>query len=635
MASKQEVDDGEELDESHTYGELFDNATLSTEASSTLFNPPISSSVEINQTQSSEENNASVEQSKSKRNRESKDEESPRRKRLEVLTNRRKNVFQLYQQHLEKSSFTEKVLIRLKDMYKYKVLSLERTHRLHPFCLPTSAPIMDAEFLAKPMVLILGPYSTGKTTFITHLLGGDFPGVHIGPEPTTDKFIAVVHGNENGVTYKGDDEIDTQGHFPEMYDGKKNFSGVTIKGNSMTVMPELPFASLSSFGSTFLNHFNGSACSSPLLRNFTIVDTPGVLSGEKQRLNRSYDFATVAKWFADRSDLILLLFDAHKLDVSDEFKQVVETISTHNDDKIRCVLNKADSLAREEFVRVYGSLMWSMGKLFKSPEVVRVYTGSYWDEPLKNSDFQDMFQADEWLLMEELMNLSSVSAERRVNDMVKRIRLVKVHLCILGYLKEQVPWLSLARKRARQNMLNDLDQVFDTVCKRHNLAAGDMPEVDEFREALSAFPDFSELPALDNAALNQLDDLIENDIPNIMKRSQSKMQKQRARTKGGLTSNLSENELSEKKGKENNQLSWYKRFTVATVVVFVLIYVSAYAFGFHYDNVFGLWEFSSLPEEYDEADKGEDLHVDEALDIPKEEKRPNSGGFLKKFGGGG
>ena len=27
----------------------------------------------------------------------------------------------------------------------------------------------------------------------------DFPGIRIGPEPTTDRFIAVMHGEEEGI----------------------------------------------------------------------------------------------------------------------------------------------------------------------------------------------------------------------------------------------------------------------------------------------------------------------------------------------------------------------------------------------------------------------------------------------------
>ena len=89
-------------------------------------------------------------------------------------------------------------------------------------------------------------------------------------------------------------------------------SGRLVKGNTLTVTPNLPFSSLSQFGSAFLNHFVGSSSSSPLLKRITFIDTPGVLSGEKQRINRTYDFSQVAKWFADRSDLILLLFDARE-----------------------------------------------------------------------------------------------------------------------------------------------------------------------------------------------------------------------------------------------------------------------------------------------------------------------------------
>ena len=66
----------------------------------------------------------------------------------------------------------------------------------------------------------------------------------------------------------------------------------------------------------------------------SIVDTPGILSGEKQRTDRGYDFIGVLEWFAERVDRILLLFDAHKLDISDEFKRSIEALRGH-DDKIR------------------------------------------------------------------------------------------------------------------------------------------------------------------------------------------------------------------------------------------------------------------------------------------------------------
>lgn len=96
-----------------------------------------------------------------------------------------------------------------------------------------------------------------------------------------------------------------------------------------------------------------------LLEHLTLVDTPGVLSGEKQRTQRAYDFTGVISWFAAKCDLVLLLFDPHKLDISDEFKRVISTLRGH-DDKIRVVLNKADQVDTQQ-VRTYkpsSTILW-------------------------------------------------------------------------------------------------------------------------------------------------------------------------------------------------------------------------------------------------------------------------------------
>ena len=60
---------------------------------------------------------------------------------------------------------------------------------------------------------------------------------------------------------------------------------------------------------------------------------------------------TVIHWFeSQRADLIILLFDAHKLDISDELKGAIDVLKGH-EDKIRCILNKADQIDRQQLMR--------------------------------------------------------------------------------------------------------------------------------------------------------------------------------------------------------------------------------------------------------------------------------------------
>jgi len=171
-----------------------------------------------------------------------------------------------------------------------------------------------------------------------------------------------------------------------------------------------------------------------------LIDTPGVLSGEKHRLGRSYDFTQAISWFASKVDLILLLFDAHKLDISDEFKEAIEALKG-NDDKVRVVLNKCDQITTQQLMRVYGALMWSLGKVVKTPEVMRVYIGSYWDQPYRIKDNEKLFIAETKDLLDDLLALPRNSAVRKVNELVKRVRLVRCHAYIITHLRDKMPML--------------------------------------------------------------------------------------------------------------------------------------------------------------------------------------------------
>ena len=78
----------------------------------------------------------------------------------------------------------DSVTAGLQNIYKSKLLPLEKEYQFHDFHSPA---LDDPDFDARPMVMLVGQYSTGKTTFIRYLLEQDFPGIRIGPEPTTDR----------------------------------------------------------------------------------------------------------------------------------------------------------------------------------------------------------------------------------------------------------------------------------------------------------------------------------------------------------------------------------------------------------------------------------------------------------------
>ncbi|XP_075401576.1 EH domain-containing protein 1 [Tenrec ecaudatus] len=370
----------------------------------------------------------------------------------------------------------------LRQLYAQKLLPLEEHYRFHEFHSPA---LEDADFDNKPMVLLVGQYSTGKTTFIRHLIEQDFPGMRIGPEPTTDSFIAVMHGPTEGV----------------------------VPGNALVVDPRRPFRKLNAFGNAFLNRFMCAQLPNPVLDSISIIDTPGILSGEKQRISRGYDFAAVLEWFAERVDRIILLFDAHKLDISDEFSEVIKALKNH-EDKIRVVLNKADQIETQQLMRVYGALMWSLGKIINTPEVVRVYIGSFWAQPLLIADNRKLFEAEEQDLFKDIQSLPRNAALRKLNDLIKRARLAKVHAYIISSLKKEMPNV-FGKESKKKELVNNLGEIYQKIEREHQISPGDFPSLRKMQELLQT-QDFSKFQALKPKLLDTVDDMLANDIARLM-----------------------------------------------------------------------------------------------------------------------
>ncbi|KAM9187400.1 LOW QUALITY PROTEIN: EH domain-containing protein 3 [Dugong dugon] len=386
----------------------------------------------------------------------------------------------------------------LKKLYKSKLLPLEQHYRFHKFHSPA---LEDADFDSKPMVLLVGQYSTGKTTFIRYLMEQDFPGMRIGPEPTTDSFIAVMQGDMEGI----------------------------IPGNALVVDPKKPFRKLNAFGNAFLNRFVCAQLPNPVLESISVIDTPGILSAETQRISRGHDFAAVLEWFAERVDRIVLLFDAHKLDISDEFSEVIKALKNH-EDKMCVVLNKAGQIETQQLMRVYGALMWSLGKIVNTPEVIRVYTGSFWSHPLLIPDNQKLFEAEEQDLFRDIQSLRN-AALRKINDLIKRARLAKVHAYIISSLKKEMPAV-FGKDNKKKELVNNLAKIYGQIEREHQISPGDFPNLKRMQDQLQA-QDFSKFQPLKSKLLEVVDDMLAHDIAQLMVLVRQEETQQPVHVKGG------------------------------------------------------------------------------------------------------
>ena len=217
----------------------------------------------------------------------------------------------------------------------------------------------------RPMVLILGNYSSGKSTLINEFLGADIQA--IGQAPTDDSFTII--------TYDDSTDSNDKIQVTQERDGKFLLND-----------PEYPFEILKKHGQRFAAHFRLKKVNSPFLKNLALIDTPGMLDSITER-DRGYDYQEVIGDLAQLADLVLVLFDPHKAGtVRESHTSLRETIASRTfEDRVLFVLNRIDECASlSDLLQVYGTLCWNLSQITGRKDIPSILL-TYSSRAVKNS----------------------------------------------------------------------------------------------------------------------------------------------------------------------------------------------------------------------------------------------------------
>lgn len=206
----------------------------------------------------------------------------------------------------------------------------------------------------RPLVLVLGNYSSGKSAMINELLDADIQAT--GQAPTDDSFTIITYEDSvfSNQMVRVTDERD---------------------GKFLLNDPEFPFGALKKHGQRFASHFRLKKVNSPFLKNLAIIDTPGMLDSISER-DRGYNYQEVIGDLAQLADLVLVLFDPHKAGtIREAHISLRNTLPAHTfEDRVIFVLNRIDECASLiDLVRVYGTLCWNLSQITGRKDIPTIH----------------------------------------------------------------------------------------------------------------------------------------------------------------------------------------------------------------------------------------------------------------------
>jgi EH domain-containing protein 1 len=134
----------------------------------------------------------------------------------------------------------------------------------------------------------------------------------------------------------------------------------------------------------------------------------------------------------------------------------------------------------------------------------------------RNPHGKQLFEAEHAELLGDLLDIPARSCDRRVNEFVKRVRALRVHMLLIGALRKKLPAV-FGKERAMRKLLEELPSTFAEVQSEHRLPTGDFPDLARFRQALASQVDLAKMPALTPAMQRQVDAVLSVDIPALVR----------------------------------------------------------------------------------------------------------------------
>jgi ribosome biogenesis GTPase A len=213
---------------------------------------------------------------------------------------------------------------------------------------------LESNIKWRPLVLVLGNYSSGKSTLINEFLGCSIQ--ETGQAPTDDAFTVITYDDVPAGDRPDQRSFDVR-------DGKVLLND-----------PEYPFEVLKKQGERFASHFKLKKINAPFLKNLAIIDTPGMLDSVSER-DRGYDYQQVIGDLAQIADLVLVLFDPHKAGtIQETYQSLRETLPAKTfEDRVVFVLNRIDECGDlTDLLKVYGTLCWNLSQMIGRKDIPRI-----------------------------------------------------------------------------------------------------------------------------------------------------------------------------------------------------------------------------------------------------------------------